>query len=249
MARLRFPTRLRSALIAAAPLALAATLSACGEDGAGSVVVVPAPLPSTSATPTPTPTATTASYNVDNCFTQAIQGQSGATATLEKILTPDTLKLDLTRPTRWPNGRHPQDPVVDLLLATLLIDMNVTGQGPNTFVNIPLNPPSNDKPFSLTFPFLAPPNGSPKVASGTGSGFNFRTDPDSAYVSVDRMGNPAVATALIGSSMKNIFNDTTPADDATGRFLAEEKSELGKLYGQIGDDLIALGLKICARTS
>lgn len=244
-------SRLRAAFLFATPLALAATLAACGDQGAGGQVVVPAPLPSTTGTPTPTPsaTATTVAYNVDNCFSQQIQGQTGATATLHDILTPDTVHLDLARATRWPNGRHPSDPVVDLLLATLFLDMKVTGQGPNTFVNIPLDPPSNDKPFSLTFPFLAAPNGSPQVASGTGSGFNFRTDPDSAYVSVDRMGNPAIATAIIGSSMKLTFNDSTPTDDLAGTFAAEEKNELKKFFGLIGDDLVGLGLKICATTS
>ena len=247
----RAASRLRAAMLFATPLALVATLAACGDQGAGSQVVVPAPLPSSTATPTPTPTATATptSYNVDNCFSQQIQGESGATATLHDILTPDTVHLNLARATRFPNGRHPSDPVVDILLATLFLDMKVTGQGVNTFVNIPLDPPTNDKPFSLTFPFLATPNGSPQVASGTGSGFNFRTDPDSAYVSVDRMGNPAIATAIIGSAMKLTYNDSTPTDDLAGTFAAEQKNELKKFFGLIGDDLTNLGLKICATAS
>ena len=240
----------RAAIIFATPLALTALLAACGDSGSGSQVVVPAPLPSGTGTATPTPTPTAVSYNVDNCFTQTVQGQTGVTATLQSQIIPDTLKLDITRSTRFPNGRHPADPVVDILLAELFLDMTVTGQGPNTFANIPLNPPTNDKPFSLTFPFLANPNGSPAVASGTGSGFNFRTDADSAYVSVDRMGNPAIATALVGSATKNSYNDATPADDATNnKYLAEYKNELHKFFDLIGDDLTNLGLKICARTS
>lgn len=236
---------LRGAL-ATTPLALAMMLlSACGDDGAGSQVVVPAPLPSTTATATPTPTATSVSYNSTNCFTQAIQGQNGAT--LKSFIIPDTLKLDLTRSTRYPNGRHPADPVVDILLATLLLDMSVTGQGPNTLANVPLNPPSNDKFFLLTFPFLPTPNGTPQVATGTGSNFDFRTDADSAYVSVDRMGNPAIATVLIGSSSKNAFNDDTPTNDVTGdKYYSQFISELNKLYDLIGDDVEAAGLKICA---
>ncbi|MFM2370643.1 MAG: hypothetical protein RIS85_365, partial [Pseudomonadota bacterium] len=176
------PFAILRAAMTATPLALAMMLSACGEDGSGSQVVVPAPLPSTTATATPTPTATSLSYDSTNCFTQTIQGQNGAN--LKSFIIPDTLKLDISRSTRFPNGRHPSDPVVDILLATLLLDMNVTGQGPNTLANVPLDPPGNDKFFLLTFPFLATPNGSPQVASGTGSGFNFRTDADSAYVSV-----------------------------------------------------------------
>ena len=229
--------------LAATPLALA--LSACGEDGAGGQVVVPAPLPSTTATATPTPTATAVAFNSTRCFTQAIQGQNGAN--LKSFIIPDTLKIDLTRSTRFPNGRHPSDPVVDILLATLLLDMTVTGQGPNTLANVPLDPPGNDKFFLLTFPFLPTPNGTPQVASGSGSGFDFRTDPDSAYVSVDRMGNPAIATALVGSSMKNSFNDDTPAGDVVNdKYYAEYISELNKLFGLIGDDVESLGLKICA---
>lgn len=237
-------TRLR-ALALATPLALALSLTACGDDGAGSQVVVPAPQPSTTSTATPTPTATSLSYNSTNCFTQPIQGQNGAN--LKSFIIPDTLKLDLTRSTRFPNGRHPSDQVVDILLATLLLDMSMTGQGPNTLANVPLDPLGNDKFFLLTFPFLATPNGTPQVATGTGTSFDFRTDPDSAYVSVDRMGNPAIATALVSSSMKVAFNDDTPAGDAVNdKYYAEYISELNKLFGLIGDDVEALGLKICA---
>lgn len=237
--------RLRALALTATPLALALSLTACGEDGAGGQVVVPAPMPSSTATATPTPTATAVTFDSTRCFTQTIQGQNGAN--LKSFIIPDTLKLDLTRSTRFPNGRHPSDPVVDILLATLLLDMNVTGQGPNTLANVPLDPLGNDKFFLLTFPFLPTPNGTPQVASGTGSSFNFRTDPDSAFVSVDRMGNPAIATVLVGSSKKVTFNDDTPAGDATSdKYYSEYISELNKLFVLIGDDLDGLGLKICA---
>lgn len=237
---------LRKIAMMATPLALALTLVGCGEDGAGSQVVVPAPLPSTTSTATPTATATAVAYDSTNCFLQPIQGQNGAN--LKSFIIPDTLKIDLTRSTRFPNGRHPADPVVDILLATLLLDMSVTGQGPNTLASVPLNPPSNDKFFLLTFPFLATPNGTPQVATGTGTNFNFRTDPDSAYVSVDRMGNPAIATALVSSSMKLSYNDDTPTGDvASDKYLTEYEHELDKLFGLIGDDVEKLQLKICAK--
>ncbi|MGE8133558.1 DUF4331 family protein [Novosphingobium subterraneum] len=240
--------KLRKIIGIATPLALALTLVGCGDDGAGSQVVVPAPLPSTTSTATPTATATAVAYDSTNCFLQPIQGQNGAN--LKSFIIPDTLKLDLTRSTRFPNGRHPADPVVDILLATLLLDMSVTGQGPNTLATVPLNPPSNDKFFLLTFPFLPTPNGTPQVATGTGTNFDFRTDADSAYVSVDRMGNPAIATALVGSSMKLTFNDDTPTGDIAGdKYYAEYISELNKLFGLIGDDVEKLQLKICATKS
>lgn len=237
--------RLGTIAVVATTLALVLSLSACGDDGAGSQVVVPAPLPSSTATATPTATATAVAYDATRCFTQTIPGQNGAN--LRSFIIPDTLKLDLTRATRFPNGRHPSDQVVDILLATLLLDMNVTGQGPNTLAKVPLNPLSNDKFFLLTFPFLPTPNGTPQVASGTGSGFNFRTDADSAFISVDRMGNPAIATVLVGSPSKVAFNDDTPAGDATNdRYYSEYIKELDKLFVLIGDDVEGLGLKICA---
>ncbi|MBF5089334.1 DUF4331 domain-containing protein [Novosphingobium sp. NBM11] len=250
----------RAAMLFATPLALTAVLAACGDSGSGSQVVVPAPLPSGTGTSTPTPTPTAVTYNVDNCFTQTVQGQTGVTATVKSQIIPDTLKLDISRPftptadgsgnPTYPNGRYLADQVVDLLLAELLLDMNVTGQGPYTLARVPLDPPRNDKPFNLSFPYLALPNGSPSIASGTGSGFNFRTDADSAYVSVDRMGNPAIATVLVRSANKNAFNDDTPANDAVNdKWFSEFEFELDDLFNLIGDDLTNLGLKICARTS
>jgi hypothetical protein len=160
---------------------------------------------------------------------------------------PDTLKLDLNQPSGFPNGRDLDDPVIDITLAALFVDFTVTGQSPATFANLPLNPPANDKPFSTTFPFLAPPQGTPPLAATTGTTFNFRTDADAAYTQVDRMGMPAVATALIGTSQKNPYNDANPTADAAGQFRAEETALLTALFNGIGDDLQALGLKVCAR--
>lgn len=203
------------------------------------------PTPAPTATPAPGPPAQIVTYNVENCFTQVIPGTGGQT--LRSLIIPDTLKLDLTRPSGFPNGRDLDDPVIDITLAALFIDFGVTGQSPATFANLPLNPPANDLPFSSTFPFLAPPQGTPPLAATTGTSFDFRTDPDSAYVAVDRMGMPAVATALIGSSQKNPYNDANPSADAAGQFQAEETALLTGLFNGIGDDLQTLGLRLCAR--
>jgi hypothetical protein len=219
----------------AAPLLLAA----CG--GGGS------PPPTPSPAPTPSSTVSPISYKVENCFTQTIPGTGGQS--LRSMIVPDTLKLDLNRPSGFPNGRDLDDPVIDMTLAALFLDLSVTGQSPMTFANLPLNPPANDKPFSTTFPFLAPPQGSPQLAATTGASFDFRTDPDSAYTMVDRMGMPAVATALIGSSTKNSYNDVSPSADVAGQFRDDETLQLTHLMDAIGDDLTSLGLKICARTS
>lgn len=222
------------------PLALAAVLllgSCEGSDG-------PAPTPTP--TPAPTVTLTPAAYEVENCFTQAIPGTGGQS--LRSLIIPDTLKLDLSRPSAFPNGRDLDDKVIDITLAALFLDFGVSGQSPDTFANLPLNPPANDRPFSEEFPFLAPPQGTPPLAATTGTSFDFRTDPESAYVSVDRMGMPAVATALIGSSLKDPYNDATPAHDVAGAYRADQTAQLTSLFNAIGDDLARLGLKLCART-
>ncbi|HEY6815304.1 MAG TPA: DUF4331 family protein [Croceibacterium sp.] len=221
-----------------AVLGAALLLASCeGSDG-------PAPTP----TPTPAPVATASPlvYNVENCFTQAIPGTGGQT--LRSLIIPDTLKLDLSRPSGFPNGRDLDDKVIDITLAALFLDFGVTGQSPDTLANLPLNPPANDRPFSATFPFLAPPQGTPPLAATTGTSFEFRTDPDSAFVQVDRMGMPAVATALIGSSTKTPYNDVGPPADVAGQFRADETLQLTNLFNAIGDDLTRLGLRICART-
>jgi len=222
--------------------ALSAALSAALAVGACSGGrPTPAPTP----TPTPTPTPAVTAYNVENCFTQTVPGSGGMS--LRSMIIPDTLKLDLGRPSGFPNGRDLDDPVVDILVAMLFLDFGVSGQSPLTFANLPLNPPGNDRPFSATFPFLAPPQGTPPRAATTGTSFDFRTDPDSAYTNVDRMGVPAVATALIGSSQKTPYNDANPTIDATGQFRTEETNLLNGLYNNIADDLTNLGLRLCGR--
>ena len=229
---------MRAGLARPAVLAAALLLGAC--EGGSSPT--PPPTPS----PTPTPTATTVSYNVEPCFTQVMPGTGGQT--LRAMIIPDTLKLDLSRPSGFPNGRDLDDPVVDIFLAALFLDFSVTGQSPLTFANLPLNPPANDRPFTTTFPFLAPPQGTPPLAATTGTSFDFRTDPDSAFVQVDRMGVPAVATALIGSPTKSPYNDVGPPADVAGTFRADETAQLANLMRAIGDDLGRIGLKICAST-
>ena len=222
------------------PLGAALLLGGCGGDD-------PTPSPTPSPSSSPTSGATAVSYNVENCFTQVIPGTGGQT--LRSLTVPDTLKLDLSQPAVFPNGRTLTDPVIDITLAFLFIDLSVSGQSTRTFANLPLNPAANDKPFSDTFPFLAPPQGTPALATTTGTSFDFRTDPDSAYTRVDRMGMPAVATALITTALKNTYNDANPSDDVTGEFRQEERDDLKQLYDALGDDLTGIGLKVCARPS
>jgi hypothetical protein len=237
---------LRRSLLAAAPLALALTLVACGDgngnNGGGMVSVTPTPTPTPTPVPTPTPTPSSASADVSACLSQVIPGTNGATPA--SLVVPDTIKLDLSKPMGFPNGRQLQDPVADITLAVLFLDM--TKQSPATFAAIPLNPPANDRPFLTTFPFAAAPQGTPPLAPGTGTTFDFRTDPASAYVRVDREGMPAVATAVIGGALKNAYNDASPSDDVAGTFVPEIVNQLTLLHNGLADDLLALGLAVCS---
>lgn len=78
------------------------------------------------------------------------------------VVIPDVVTLDISAPNGWPNGRLPDDPVVDRVLAAVLLDLSpATGQGLDLFANLPLNPPGNDAraddPSPANFPFLRDP--------------------------------------------------------------------------------------------
>lgn len=221
--------------------AIVSLLAACG--GGDS----PTPTQTPAATASPTGTTGSFTYNVEPCFTQIIPQIGQSVRTL--IAAPDALWLDMSRPAGFPNGRIPSDQVVDITVAFLFLDLSVSGQSVRTFANLPLNPPASLPPPTATFPFLAHPTGNPIRAATTGTSFDFRTDPDSAYTSVDRMGNPAVATILLSSSARNAYNDASQSADIAGTFRAEETAGLTLFMNAIGDDLTDLGLKICATRS
>lgn len=236
---------LRRALVLAAPLALATSLVACSGgngsgNGGGNVSVTPTPTPAPTASPTPTPTPSPTSRNVSACLNQVIPGTGGATPA--SLVLPDTVKLNFGAASGFPNGRLLADPVIDVTLAVLLLDLS--RHSPATFATIPLNPP-HDSQLLSAFPFLGLANGG-QPSPGTGTAFNFRSDPFTSYVRVDRMGQPAVATALIGSPTKNAYNDANPSDDVAQTFVPEIVSELTKLHNALADDLIALGLRPCS---
>lgn len=77
-------------------------------------------------------------------------------AQIGPVLVPDTLKYDPEHPTGYPNGRKLTDPVVDITLAALLLDLSVHPL--NLFAMVSLNPSVNDVPFEPDFPYLAPPH-------------------------------------------------------------------------------------------
>jgi len=74
------------------------------------------------------------------------------------LVVPDTIKIDLTGTPGFPNGRLPADPVIDVTLAVVLLDLTVMGQDALTLAGLPLNPPLNDVEFSPDFPYFAPPH-------------------------------------------------------------------------------------------
>jgi hypothetical protein len=65
----------------------------------------------------------------------------------------------------------------------------------------------------------------------------------SEYQRVDRMGMPAVATAVISS--KDAYNAANPVDDAAGTFVEEIVASVGVLHAALDDDLTGLGLTPC----
>ena len=226
---------MKKIVLAAAPLALAFTLAGCGGGGSPSTTTAtPTPTP----TPTTTPTPVAVTVDVNPCFSQLVAGRS-----LAAIAVPDVLTLDPTQPAGFPNGRQLQDPVIDLELAALFL---VLTQVPvTTLSSIPLDPSGNDKPLPGVFPFLAPAFGTTPAATG-GSGFVFRTDPPSSYTRVDRMGEPAIATALIDTAHKTAYNDDNPTVDATDKWVPLETIDLTTLATALDPQLKALGLPVCA---
>jgi len=224
----------RRRLMVANPLFVAlGTLSGCFDGDDDDKAMMP---------PTPTPTAspTPAGFDVPACLQQEV----APGVAVADLVVPDTLTLNLSAPAGFPNGRLLTDPVIDVTLAVIFLDLSV--HSPTTLAGLPLNPPANDVSFQAGFPFLAPPQGSPPITTPSGTGFTFRTDAASMYERVDRMGMPAVATALIGSDMKEAYNDADPADDADGTFVPELAAQLTGLTNALADDLTDAGLTPCA---
>jgi Domain of unknown function (DUF4331) len=221
--------------------AIALSLSACGGDDVTIPFEPPAPTPTPTGTPTPTPQPTTG-FNVANCLNQVIPGTGGVT--VAGAVIPDTVTINLDAPSGFPNGRRLQDPVIDVTLGVLFLDLTV--HGADTFARVPLGPPANDRPFLADFPFLAAPNGTPTFGATGGTNFTFNESPAANFVRVDRMGMPAVATALIGSGLRNSYNDANTADDVDGDFVPELGARLTVLTNALADDLGRLGLTPCA---
>jgi len=213
-------------------LALVMAASGCGGEGTGQAVPAPTVAPVT-------PPAATG-LSIDGCLQQTVaNGRS-----LQNILIPDVLVLDLSQPAGFPNGRKFDDPVIDLEFAALFLDLRT--QPVTTFVNRVLNPFVFDQPLRTTFPYYAAPLGTPTLSATNGVNFNFRTDPASAYTRVDRMGLPAVSTAVVVGSSKLTYNDSTPTADAAGTNAPLILEGYRNLTNALNDDFKALGLTPCA---
>lgn len=217
---------MRRLLAIALPLPLALMLGSCGGEDA----------------PVAPPPGTAKVVSVTPCLEQIVPGTGKRVVDL---VVPDTITVDLSKPSGFPNGRRLQDPVIDITLAVIFLDM--TKHGPSTFVNLPLNPPSNDRPFRTQFPYLALPQGTPPLSgSDTATSFDFLDAPKSEYVRVDRGGMPAVSPALVAPSRRNEYNDAGPAEDAAFVFASELSSQLQLLQEALLDDFAAAGLTSCA---
>lgn len=72
------------------------------------------------------------------------------------LVVPDVLKIDAAATPGFPNGRRLTDPVVDITLAVVLLDLGVHDAG--TFAGVPVNPTMNDKDFLADFPYVADPH-------------------------------------------------------------------------------------------
>jgi hypothetical protein len=126
-------------LTAVALAAMSLATASCGGGGGGSTpVVAPPPAP-----PPPPPPPTGTSFNVTPCLSQMVAGRS-----VQSILIPDILDLDLSQPAGFPNGRDLDDPVIDLVLAAIFLDL---GRHPvDTLVNARVNPFTFDQPLRTT---------------------------------------------------------------------------------------------------
>jgi Domain of unknown function (DUF4331) len=225
-----------------AALALAAATAGCGGDDAAPVAVVPPPPPVAVVPPPPpppTPPPAQMGLSLTKCLNQDVAGRK-----LVDILVPDLLFLDLSKPAGFPNGRDFDDPVIDIELAALFLDLTV--HPATTLVTARLNPDNFDQPLRSTFPFYAGPLGNPTLSPTTGTDFNFRLDPPGNYVRVDRMGLPAVSTAVVLGANKLLYNDSSPTADAAGTNVPRILEGYQDLTNRLNDDFKGLGLTPCA---
>ena len=90
------------------------------------------------------------------------------------------------------------------------------------------------------------------LPDGSVAEMGFRDDPATAYTRVDRMGMPAVSTALISGAdatdpvTKEEYNDDSPTEDAAAEHSAELLANLQAIITTLGDQLELAGYDVCA---
>lgn len=99
---------------------------------------------------------------------------------------------------------------------------------------------------AATDPVTHCPHAGPSGGSVCGASVTFRTEPVAMYDNVDRMGMPAVATALVPGASRNDYNDGLPSDDAGLMFAGPLLTTLGAIHAGLDDDLTALNLTPCS---
>lgn len=72
--------------------------------------------------------------------------------TVASVANPDTIRVDLSQPTVFPNGRGFTDEVIDPILGLVLNRGDVLGGGPGVSDGV-----SNDSPTIAAFPYAGPP--------------------------------------------------------------------------------------------
>ena len=91
-----------------------------------------------------------AALGLTPCAVDACSGQ------VTSLVVPDVLRIDLAEQPGFPNGRTLADPVMDMMLALILLDLEAHDLG--TLADLPLNPGENDEPLDDAFPYLAEPH-------------------------------------------------------------------------------------------
>lgn len=102
---------------------------------------------------------TPCTVNPDDPFDENKEDEETSTCITQAapLVVPDTLKIDTSVDAGFPNGRKLTDPVIDVTLAVVLLDLGVEGQTATSLVGV-LNPAANDKTFMGAFPYLAAPH-------------------------------------------------------------------------------------------
>lgn len=80
------------------------------------------------------------------------------------IAPSDVIRINPASPAGFPNGRRLEDPVIDVTLAVLLLDLKAPGQAADTLAKLPLNPKQNDIAggiFLTEFPYFQPAQPAP----------------------------------------------------------------------------------------